>query len=69
MRPDDEQLERQLSAAGDRARGSHTPEPDAAFAASLRDRLLAQYPPALEGARCRGEIPRSCFLPAAPGTG
>lgn len=46
MRPDDEQLEQRLSTAGRMARSAHTPPPDAAFAASLRDRLLAQYPAA-----------------------
>jgi hypothetical protein len=44
MQPD-EQLEQQLSAAADRARSHGTPQPDAAFAASLRDRLLSQYSP------------------------
>jgi len=43
MRPD-ERLEQQLSAAGDVARSQRSPEPDAAFATSLRDRLLSQYP-------------------------
>lgn len=43
MQPD-ERLEQQLSAAGDRARSERSPSPDAAFAASLRDRLLSQYP-------------------------
>jgi outer membrane biosynthesis protein TonB len=43
MRPD-EQLEQRLSAAGDRARSTRTPQPDPAFAASLRDRLMSAYP-------------------------
>jgi len=43
MQPD-EQLEQQLSAAADRARSHGTPQPDGAFAASLRDRFEVSSP-------------------------
>ena len=53
MQPDD-RLEQQLSAAGDRARD--TAAPDRAFATSLRDRLMSQYPaPAADRGADRGE--------------
>ena len=46
MWPDDLDLTAELAAAGARARDAGAARPDPAFAAALRDRLVAQLPAA-----------------------
>ena len=62
MQPDSD-LDRRLAAAGDRARSASDAHPDRAFAADLRDRLLAQLPDRAHEPRVGWSLPNLFRMP------